>query len=232
MNSINDTVESEQVARIVQSEFYMIADEFDIKHHDTLRKLEATDASTPTLMTRPEGFHGIEWIKYSQLTTFLGDQNYQTVCYMEPLKFLEYVSGRTVSDTNVEEMTLPDSTHIIPIRNDKNPQYWTILEGYDTIVFDSYDNTLDANLQQSKSLARGTQHPTLTIADASVPDLPESQMVLLRNRSRAMYFDLFKDGVTKEIDKRQRNSEVRAQRKKYITRKIQERRTGLDYGRK
>jgi len=56
--------------------------------------------------------------------------------------------------------------------------------------------------------------------------------MLLKNRARAFYFDVYKDGTTKEVDKRQRNSEVVSQRKKYITKNLQDERSGPNYGRK
>ena len=232
VNDIAATVESQQAASIIKDEFSIIVDEFDLKHYDRFVKLDATDATTPTLMSRPEGFHSISSIKYDKKTTAGGDQKYRDVCFKEPEDFLNLVSQRTLSDSNVEAMTLPESGHVILVRNDEAPTYWTIFEGYDYVVFDSYDSVIESNLQQSKNLARGVQRPTLALTNTSVPNLPQNQMVLLKNRARAMFFDLYKDGVTTEIAKRQRQSEVRAQRKKYITRKLQEKRTGPNHGRK
>lgn len=232
VNTIGATVEAQQCASIVSDEFDIIVDEFDIKHHETLVKLDATDATTPTLMIRPEGFHSLEWVKYNTKETAGGDQKYTTICYKEPTDFLELTMTRSFSDTDVEELIMPDSSQVILIKNDVAPSYWTILEGYDYVIFDSYDSVIETNLQQSKCIARGVQRPTLIIADTTVPNLPENQMVLLKNRARAMYFDIFKDGTTKEVDKRQRNSEVRSQRKRYITRNLREERSGNNYGRK
>jgi hypothetical protein len=232
VNSISDTVESDQAARIVRSEYNIIVDEFDIKMHESLTKLDATGATTPAAMTRPEGAHSIEWIKYDRRTTAGGDPRFETVSYREPTEFIELTARRTASDSEVETMALGASGYDIQIRNDQAPQWWTILEGYDTIIFDSYDSNLETNLQQSKSLCRVVQRPALALTDAAVPDLPENLMILLKNRARAFYFDVFKDGVTREVDKRQRNSEVRSQRKKYVTKKLQQERTGPNFGRR
>lgn len=232
INNITDTIESDQCARVIRNEFKAIVDEFDVKMHDTLSQLTATDATTPAQMIRPESFHSIEWIKYDKRTTAGGDPKYEKVTYKAPDDFLELTMARTSSDSDVESMTLGESGHSVLIKNDKAPTYWTILEGYDDIIFDSYDNTLETNLQASKTLARGVQRPTLTLANDTVPDLPQNLMQLLKNRARAFYFDVYKDGTTREIDKRQRNSEVRSQRKRYITKKLQHQRTGPDYGRK
>ena len=231
VNSISDTIESMQCARIVRNEFKDIADNFDLRHYETLTKLTASGSSTPCLMTRPEGFHDIKWIKYDKRLTAGGDPDFQVVSYMEPTSFIDMCHARTSSDSDVETMTLSSSGHSLLIKNDKAPTYWTLLEGYDDIIFDSYDSSLETNLQESKSLAYGTQRPTLTLADSSVADLPLNLMQLLKNRSRAFFFDVFKDGTTREVDKRQRNSEVRAQRYRHIKNKGIDR-TGPNYGRK
>ena len=231
VNNVSDTIESTQCAQIVKDEFDIIADEFDLKMGVTLDKLEATTSSTPVVMTRPEGFHSIERIWYDNAASG-GDPDYELLTFMEPERFLTKSMALNVSDTNVSSLTLGNSGHTLNFRNDQGPTYWTILEGYDDIVFDAYDSTLETNLQASKSLARGTQRPTLTIANTSVADLPENLMVLLKNRARSMYFDLYKDGATPAVARRERYSEVRAQRKKYITKKLQQERTGPNYGRK
>jgi hypothetical protein len=128
-------------------------------------------------------------------------------------------------------MTLPDSGHIIIVKNDVAPTYYTVLDGYDDLVFDSYDKALETNLQNSKSLAYGTLKPTLTLADATVPNLPQHLMVLLRREARAMYFDLYKDGLTSEVDRTRRRAEVRAQRQRRMI-KDTDNQTGPNYGRK
>ena len=232
VNDISHTIESEQVARILRDEYETICDEFDLKVHQTYDKLNATSPTTPCLMTRPDGFHSIESVRYDHRLTAGGDPKYKTLTFRDPEHFMEVQNGLTASDTNVEQMTLPDSGYVINIYNDRDPQYWTILENYDYVVFDAYDYTKESNLQESKTLARGERRRELVLANTTVPDLPENLMLLLKNRARSMYFDLYKDGVTPGVARRERYSEVRAQRKKYMTKRLQDQRTGPDYGRK
>jgi len=233
VNSITDTIESDQAARVVRDTFRQIVDGHDLAHHETVKRLDATGASTPNQMTRPEGFYAIEWIKYDKRTTAGGDPKTEDVTYLDPTRFLEICSSRTESDTNVTAVALASSTFEILVRTDKAPTYWTILEGYDTIVFDAYDSSLETNLQQSKVVALGKQKPTLALADASEPDLPKHLFRLLKTEARAMYFDLYKDGITSEIDRTRRRAEVRAQRHRHITKNLtNHKRTGPNYGRK
>lgn len=232
VNSISDTVESDQCARVVRNEFKTIVDEFDIKMHETLTQLQATSSATPAQMTRPEGYHSIETIWYDRRVDSGGDPRFEEVCFRDPESFLEFTMTRTASDSDVETMTLGNSGYNLQIKNDQAPQFWTILEGYDDIVFDSYDSALETNLQTSKSLVKGVQRPTLTLADGTVPDLPLNLMQLLKNRARSFYFDVYKDGATPGVARRESHSEVRSQRKKYVTKKLQQERSGPNYGRR
>lgn len=232
VNDISATIESEQVARILRDEYETICDEFDLKVHKTYDKLNATSSSTPCLMTRPDGFHSIESVRYDKRLTAGGDPAYTLLTFKHPEEFMEMQASLTASDSDVEQMTLPNSGFVINIKNDKDPEYWTILENYDYIVFDSYDYTKESNLQESKTIARGVRRRELILTNTTVPDLPENLMLLLKNRARSMYFDLYMDGATPGVARRERYSEVRSQRKRYMTKGLQNERTGPDYGRK
>lgn len=232
VNSISDTVESDQCARVVRMIHDNIVDQNDLAYHEQLKKLTATGASTPCIMQRPAGLYAVEVFKYDKKTTAGGDQRYEKVLWMEPQDFLDFTESRTLSDTEVEAMTLPDSGHIVLIRNDRAPTYVTQLDGYDDFIFDAYDSSLETNLQNSKSMVMGIVKPVLALSDGAIPDLPEHLFNQLKNSSRAYYFDVYKDGVTREIDKLARRSEVRAQRHRHITKNLRPERTGQDYGRK
>jgi len=233
VNDVDDTIESTQCARVIQDTFRNIVDRYDLKVHNQLDQLTATDSNTPTVMDRPEGLFDIKEIQYDKREEAGDDPAYQRVQYMDPLDFLTMTGSRTSSDSTITAMALTGgSNHSILIRNDQAPTFYTQLEGYDSFVFDAYDVALEANLQTSKTLVYGTVKPTLSLTSAAVIDLPEHLYTLLRNDARAFFFDLYKDGATREVDKRQRRSEVRSQRERYLTRNQQERQSGPDYGRK
>jgi len=231
VTDISATIESDQCARVVRTCFNNIVDGTDLSHPRTLKQLDATSSSTPAMMTRPEGFHEIEWIKYDSKTDASDPQDYKEIDYKDPKDFIEMTSMRNLDDAEVEAMTL-DSGHAVLIRNDIAPRYWTILENYDNIVFDAYDSNLETNLQASKSLSYGAQKPTLSLTSSSTPDLPKNLFNRLKNDARAMYFDLYKDGVTSEIDRLRRRSEVRSQRHRHVTKLAERAQTRPDYGRK
>ena len=231
VNSISDTVESDQAARVVRDCWDQIVDLHDFEHTKTLKQMDATSSSTPNVMTRPEGFHTIEWMRYDKRTTAGNPQNYEKVTYMPVDNFISHVSSRSTDDSTVDAITL-STGHIIPIRNDQAPSYYTVMDsGSDELVFDSYDSGVDTNLQQSKCLSYGVQKPTLTLADASEISLPKHLAVLVKREARAMYFDLYKDGITSEIDRTRRRAETRAQRQRRII-KNTDNDNRPDYGRK
>lgn len=230
VSSINDTVESEQCARVIQDTFYQIVDLHDLEHIKTVSKLDATSSSTPNVMTRPEGFHTIEWVQYDVKTAASDPQKYQTLSYCEPDEFLIRIQGRNTDDTNVTAVTL-SSGIVIPVRNDTAPSFYTVMDsGSDEFVFDAYDSDIESNLQQSKSIIYGVQRPTLTLADDSTFTVPMHLESLILREARAMYFDLFKDGITSEIDRTRRRMEVRAQRQRNIV-KNSDNDNRPDYGR-
>lgn len=234
VNSISDTIESDQCARCVRTVYNNLVDGSDLEVTKTVFKLDATGASTPNVMTRPEGYFDIEWVKYNKKIAAGDDQSYKTVVYLKPLDFIEMTSTRNASDSDVEEVAT-DSGHNVLVKNEQAPTYWTMFEDYDDIIFDAYDSDLETNLQQSKSLAYGKYKPTLTLADGTIPDLPKNLFTRLKTDARALYFDLYKDGVTSEIDRLRRRAEVRTQRQRHMTRfddNPLQSRTGPNYGRK
>lgn len=231
VNSITDTVESDQCARVVRDAYDYIIDVHDVKHFNTLTQLNATSGTTPNVMTRPAGHHTIEWVKYDKRVAAGDAAKFQDVDYLPVYDFLDRIMSRSTDDSNVDSITLSTGLSI-PVRNDQAPTYYTIMDdGMDELVFDSYDSNLETNLQASKSMTYGVQEPTMTLADNSTMLLSQDLESLVISEARAMYFDLYKDGVTQEVDRRRRRTEVRAQRQRYVT-KNTDNDNRPDYGRK
>ena len=231
VNSISDTVESQQCAKIIRDVHDQTVDLHDLEYLNTIKALTATGASTPNVMERPSGFHTLEFVKYDKKTAASDPQNFEYVDYLAPDDFLELVHSRSTSDSTVTAVTL-DSGLVIPVRNDKAPEYYTVMDqGSTELVFDSYNSALETNLQASKSLAYGTLRPSLTLSDSATMTLPEHLETLVKREARAMFFDLYKDGITSEIDRTRRRMEVRAQRQRRIIENT-DNENRPDYGRK
>ncbi len=231
VNSISATVESEQCARVVRTIFNQIQDGTDISYKEGIVELDATSPATPNIMLRPAGFYDIEWVRYNIKVETSDPNKYENIRYQEANEFIDWTSSRSSDDPTIESVTL-ESGYEMLVRNDAQPTFWTWLEGPDHLIFDAYDRNLDSNLQASKSLAYGKTKPTLALTDLSVPDLPEHLFNQLKFQARALYFDLYKDGATREIDKLSRRSEVRVQRHRHLVKMANvEKQTGQDFGR-
>ena len=230
VNNISDTIESLQCARIIRDSFRNIVDVHDLSAHKEFDQLTATSSTTPTQMNRPAGLFDIEVLQYDKRLLAANDPAFQDVLWMSPIDFIKLTGARTLSDSNTVSVSLTSGVGYL-VKNDQAPTYYTQLEGYDEFHFDSYDVDLETNLQASKTLVYGMMKPTLGLTNTAVIDLPEHLFTLLVNDARAFFFDLYKDGVTKEINKRQRQSETRAQRLRHISKAVANK-TGPNYGRK
>lgn len=168
INSIGDTVESQQFANEVKNTYYAMIGNIELPYQYNLISLQSSGTTAkPTHMTVPDNVDSFKWIQYNNGTA--AEPDYKEVEYLTPEQFIVKVS--TFSDT-VSPVTVQDySGSYITIFADKHPQWYTLFD--DThVVFDSYDSTVDDTLQESKVRVFGQTIPTWTMSDSFVPDLP------------------------------------------------------------
>ena len=188
VNSISDSTESLQVANVIRTAYYDIIGRSDLPEHYDLITLDAsTDSSKPVLMTLPAGVVQIKWLKYNNATITDTDLRMEFVKYLPPDQFLDLMDGVNESDANIDTFnhTSGSNTYKILYRNDVHPQYYTSFDDV-TLIFDSYDNTVDATLQKSKTRAYGRLSIPFTMSDTFTPDLDEAQFALLLNEAKAL----------------------------------------------
>ena len=212
VNNISDTLEAEQVADVIRETYLDIVDEYDLESEHTLFALTASGTTArPTHMSIPEAYHSVEWIKYDCRSSSSSTvRAFNLIHFMEPGDFSDRVMQFNSGDSEVDVISDPTGVELL-IRNDRNPSYWTTFDG-ETIIFDSYDNTIDTTLQSSKSQAYGQKAQTLTISDTATIDLPQELYNLLRNQARETCFELFKDGAPEKVRKMAERARVRAKR--------------------
>ena len=216
VNSISDTVESEQAAQVVQAVYERIIYEYDLEVVEKAIRLNATSSATPTIMGRPEGLHDVEWVRYDTRESASDDPRFTFIMYSPPSDFINRQAQLSPSATNVTTVAL-ESLYELPVYNDRAPRYWTQLDGPDTLIFDGYNSALETNLQASKSLAYGDVDNTITLADATEPDLPKPLGYLLETEAVHDFFDLYKGGATQAQMRNLRRARVRVQRLRRIT---------------
>ena len=191
VNSINDSVESLQVAQILKSTYYNIIDGRDYDFLYELFQLNASvDNNKPTHMKLPDTIIDLKYIKYNTRKATDTKDKYVKIQYLMPEDFMNIVDRRDSSKSNVTVVT--DSTGIsINVVNDKAPEYFTSFDD-ENLVFDSYDSGIDTTLQANKTQSLGKRSVTFTISDNFTPDLPVQMFTYLLAEAKSNAFATLK----------------------------------------
>lgn len=171
VNSIGDTIESEQVARQVRSTFYNLWNERLWPHTASLLRFNSSgDGTKPTHMVLSDSLIRVDWVKYDARKMPSDPISYKTVQWLEPREFVEHVMNRNPVNDNVETVFDYNGTPLLII-NDQAPTYYTSFDD-EHLVFDSYNKDADSILQHAKVQAFGYVEPTFLLEDDFVPDVP------------------------------------------------------------
>ena len=187
VNSINDSVESLQVAQIIKTTYYNIIDGRDYDFLYELFQLDASGTSSrPTHMKLPENIIDLKYIKYNCKTLTDTKDKYLKIKYLMPEDFMEVVDKRDSSKSNVTVVTDPTGISI-NVMNDKAPEYFTSFDD-ENLVFDSYDSQVDTTLQNSKTQCHGKRSVAFTLSDSFTPDLPVQMFSYLLAEAKSTVF--------------------------------------------
>jgi hypothetical protein len=224
VNSISDTVESQQVASIVEQVFYDMVAARRIPEHEGLIKLTASaDSAYPTHFTFPDNVKHITHVWYDKSDD--GSLEYDAVYWMEPMQFLEMCDAHSSDYDTVLDKQAGTS---LRITNNKHPSYYTSFDD-ENIVMDSYKSTVESTLQQSKVRAYGVTIPVFSQTDSYTPDIDNVLFPLLIAEARTMCFELLGGGTTQVIDRAARRQRAWVQNDKH---KLPSRGHWNDFGRK
>ena len=202
INSISDTVESQQVVTIVKTVLDDIVSRGDLTKLKTPFNLTASGENTkPVIMYKPDLIDTIDWIKYNKVLDGDTDPVWSDIHYLKPEAFLMYVYQYNPSETNVDTLTYTDSgfSHTINYKNDTGPSYYTSFDDY-IIIFDAYDNTVDSTLQQSKTLCYGKKRLDWQEIDTFVPPIHNSQFSLLLNEAKSLAWAELRQSPNSKIE--------------------------------
>ncbi len=188
INSIEDTVESQQVVEIVKNVYDDIISRGDLNSNKTLFNLvSSTDITKPILMTRPTDIDRIDWLKYD--VQKLGDlvPNWEMVQFLPVDSFIDYMHQWNQNFTYIQQFDHLVNGYTIrfTFRNDTSPRYYTSIDDT-TLFFDAFDNTVDTTLQSSKTIGFGFKATTFERNDAFVPELLPQQFQLLINEAKSL----------------------------------------------
>lgn len=169
VNSIFDTVESTQVAKIVRSTYEAMMTNRVWPHLEKLITLTpSSDPARPTHMYLPSNVKNLLSLNYNKSDS--ARRQYQPVKWVDPDDFLR-ITNREIS-TQPQIITVVDDSGIeLLIRTDRAPSKFTSFDNT-SLVFDSYDSQWEQSLQASKVQARAEVYPEWRHEDDFIPDLP------------------------------------------------------------
>lgn len=188
VNSINDTVESEQVVQIIKTVYNDLISRSDITKHKILFNLtSSSDVTKPILMTKPTNILNIDWLQYNKILSTGTDPDMSDIQFLPVDDFIRMMNGFRPSESNVDTMSYSSEGFTITFnyRNDVGPCYYTSFDD-NTIIFDAYDSAVDTILQSSKTLGYGSKELTFVESNVFVPDLQPQQFALLLNEAKSL----------------------------------------------
>lgn len=208
INSINDTVESQQVVEIIKTVYDDIISRGDLQSNKTLFNLVPSgDITKPTLMTKPESLDRIEWIKYNGMLIEDTDPAWTEMMFMPPGDFIEYIHNFNPSQTDVGTFDYVAEGSVITFtyKNSASPRYYTTIDD-NTLIFDSYDSEVSSTLEASKTLAFGPRRTSFESTDSFTPVLQPNQFALLLNEAKSLaWAELKQTGHAKAEQTARRN---------------------------
>lgn len=228
VNSINDTVESQQVAQIIKTCYHEQISNRNWPHLRKLIQLESVgDLAKPNYLRIPEKLKEMQSFKYESSKAGETKKQMLDVKYKEPDAFLRFVSQRN-SDLDTIDIITDFSGTILLVQNNKAPEYWTSFDD-DYIVTDSYNNEVDDTLKKSKSQCLAYLSPTWVHSDSGIPDLPDEAFSGLLEEAKSTAFLVLKQMANQKAEQKANRQQ------RWLSRKAWAVKGGIqydDYGRK
>lgn len=216
VNSITDTIESNQVSQILKTTFFELIEGRTWPHlQERVQLTGAADSTKPTHLAVHEQVQEILWIKYDVASSTDTNKKYIDITYLEPDEFLTMSLGRASSATNTTVVVDTNSTEFI-VYNDRAPTYWTSFDD-ENVVFDSHDSTVDATIQTSKNSALVYKSPTWSMLDAAVPDLPSKAFPLFLAEAKSSCFASLRQAPHPKEEQKARRQNMWLARNKWKT---------------
>lgn len=201
VNSLNDTVESQQIAQIVKTCYFEMMSNRNWPHLKRLLQLDASgDPSKPNFLKLPESVKELVFIKYDTRSVSQPNTRLVELKYKEPDAFLRLVSSRNSSLPNVQTVTDYSGTKLLVLKN-VAPTYWSSFDD-EYLITDSYDSGVDTALQKSKTQAFAYVSPTWSQTDAFIPDLPDEAFPALIEEAKSTAFLALKQVANQKAEQK------------------------------
>lgn len=219
VNSIDDTVEADQVATIVQDTYYYIADTFSLGVDSKLFNLQASgDSEKPTHMKMPANVRELKWVKYDVQTADNTDSSWREIDYLTPHEFCSMIAHRDESSADVTEVNDYDGSLLL-IHNDRAPRYYTSFDD-EYVVFDAHDSEVDSTLQSSKTQVYGEVAQTFSKTDSFEIPVPDKYLTLIKEEAKAQASVELKQITNNRSERRSRTQQIRMFNDKHRTKRF------------
>ena len=222
VNSIDDTVESTQVASIVKSTYFAMMSSRNWPHlRKTIQLTPTTDLAQPTHMYVEEDIKELGFINYDTRKTGETRVRFVRMKWREPDDFLRITNSYNNDEDNVTSV-LDDSQLDIQILNDRAPTIYTSFDDK-TLIFNAYDSEVESNLQSTNVQSMAYVMPTWTTEDDFIPDLPDEAFSALIEESKSRASLKLRQVVDQKSE-----TEARRQQK-WLARKARRVQNGIRY---
>lgn len=216
INSVLDTTESQQVLRIVKTVYLDIASLGELPRDDNIfQLLPSADATKPVTMTLPSNVTDVRWIKYDEQTVAKPTALYRDVIPMPLWDFIAMVTTFTPGATDVRTYTqvIGTDTFTLYCKNNSAPKYYTTADDY-TILFDSYNGTVDSTLQKIKTMCFGQKTYPWADSDTFIAPLDDKQHQRLLHEAKSLAFAELKQSQHVKAEKTARDIRIDQQSSK------------------
>ena len=192
VNSLSDTVESEQVAKIIKSTYFEMISNRNWPHLKKLIKLSAsTSVALPTHVTITDKIKELIFIKYDVRKGDDTKRLFKDMKYITPEDFLFKTNNRNSDESNMLVVLDPAESVELIIRTDKAPEFFTTFDD-ESMVFDSYDSATSSTMISTRFQAQAYITPSWTHSDTFTPDLPIEAFSALLEESKSVCFHTLK----------------------------------------
>lgn len=234
VNSINDTVESQQVATLIKNVYFDIIYRADLPEHYSIINLEASgDNTKPTLMTVPQDVAKVLNVHYDTRNTDADPVNMSLLTFLPIEDFLTYVYQFDVDADNVDSFTLTNNANTFTFYyyNDTAPQFYTTFDD-STVIFDAYNASIETTLQKNKTSCIARLIIPFTMSDTFIPGLDAEQFPLLLNEAKSLAWVEIKQSQHPIAERNSRRAWVHLQKHKDSVDNLSDFDKLLSFGRK
>lgn len=184
VNSISDTIESQQIAQIIKTCYFEMIANRNWPHLRKLIQMDAVlDLSKPNYLKIPTGMKELLSFKYEKSSIANPKSNISDVKWKEPDAFLRMISSRNSTLSNVVSVIDFSGSKLL-VLNDQPPTYWTSFDD-EYLITDSFDLAVESTLQKSKTQCLAYIDPLWVHSDIAIPDLPSEAFPALLEEAKS-----------------------------------------------